>query len=357
MSAKGGEKKKSTEEANVDWRQKSIEKFKLKEIPTEWTTEALLSKSKGDNETWKQYYCYRTKKKAFISGLDNDLEGNWPAPEIRQQLKDLATTVGFPEFSDHSLQYIADITFEDYKEIRSVTYKSIVFSPYALPQAIVLEHRYHYRTRYHSVEFGCYWHFQLLGFDNTNMDYANSRQTKYYMLEDGMELLCNNVLLDDDDGYSWSDVEDIDVSNFTPSTVRRLRTWIFGSLQKSTEVMNDFDLLRLLLTTIGGAEFGSFSKDFIGHTFKFYDSCRNGNIIDQMIADGVVKDEDEALELPDITWLEYQVRLVSGALRKQDRYYVGYDQRQAKADWRERKRGSDYEEEDEGSEWFTLSNN
>jgi hypothetical protein len=58
-------------------------------------------------------------------------------------------------------------------------------------------------------------------------------------------------------------VEKSTVTNFNPTTIARMRRWLFGSM-KSAENLSDFDFLRLIFSSCGYTRFEPIHGD-IGH--------------------------------------------------------------------------------------------
>jgi len=110
----------------------------------------------------------------------------------------------------------------DDDEIRTVDFNCMVWSQYAIPRAIELEHRYHYHTRYNSVEYHATWSYTLQKFDS---DQCVNRK----------EELCSNCLEDEE---LRADV--MDTSNLTVATVYEL-----------TEGMSVWDSMHCVLEKTG----------------------------------------------------------------------------------------------------------
>ena len=101
-----------------------------------------------------------------------------------------------------------------------------------------------------------------------------------------------------------------------------MREWLFGS-HKSTQVLDEFAFLRLIFASYGTADFATLHGD-AGYIWSPDPDMRG-----EMIAEGVMGEDDDAK----LSWLEYQARLVSGAIRPRDKYYVPYDLLEAKSEW------------------------
>jgi len=335
------------------WRQKCADDFGLEPLPSWCQGERLTALSVANEETWKRYHEYRRRleKEASMDedddaemDVDYDNEDDGKARilhKMQNALENEADDVNYDLWIRNTFQSIDDLQWDD-DDIRSITTCATVFSPYLLPHAMELEHRFHCRPRSSWCEFYCYWHFRLVRFDGEpNGDVLQQKLAqKYpkdvillnptYVADDEMEVLCSNGYKDPpqiQEQVDWVAVQDIDVHNFTPNTVRRMRDWLFGT-QTSTQVLNDFDFLKLLFASYGTARFQTLDGD-VGHFWSI-----GFELHSQLIREGVVDKKDaEFKDFTGLYWLEYQARLVSGALRPYDKYYAPYDLQEAKAEW------------------------
>ena len=323
------------------WRQKCADDFGLVEQPGAATLAALSS----DEETWKRYHEFRSRleKETSIEEIDEDDDKTGILQQFRQALQEEADEVHYDAWVRHTFQSVDNLQWElPGQEIRSMTACATIFSPYLIPHAVELEHRYYCRPRFSWCEFYCYWHFRLKRFDGepNGDDVQQKLSQRYpkdvillnptYVADDEMEVLCSNGFKDPptiEEDVGWVAVEDIDVHNFIPNTIRRIRQWLFGS-QSLSQVLTDFDFLRLLFGSFGTAGFQILHGD-VGHSWSI-----GSDLHAQLIQDGVVENNDEIFQdFTGLNWLEYQARLVAGALRPYDKYYVPYDLIEAKSEW------------------------
>jgi hypothetical protein len=358
------------EEDPIDWRRKCIEKFHLQELPESCEDSKLISLSKSDDSTWKRYYKFRSLLQQVTkeSDEDEDPEGEIGLlREFRDHMEEVAGEISCSWWKKHVMQTILDLCWED-EDLRTIEAQATIFSPLAIPHALRFQHRHHHRTRQSTVEFYCYWHFQLLRFDGKPIqsksdaqvsigDYVtlNHAQTFFkdlddyglkgsqsYLADNQMELLCNNGFLEcpnvqeGPNGDSlWEAVQDIDVHNFTPTTVHRMRHWLriadpsvlgrkADKKKPLLQLPNTFGFLRLLFASVGGAD--DFGTRKTGGASPGYTWFPNSDFLSHY----------DLTEHVSINWLDYQARLVSGALRPFDIYYQPYDPWKHKADWGER---------------------
>mmetsp|Transcript_2831 Transcript_2831/g.5895 ORF Transcript_2831/g.5895 Transcript_2831/m.5895 type:complete len:439 (-) Transcript_2831:102-1418(-) len=340
-------------DASIDWRQKCIDQFKLKRIPSDWQNDHLSKLSSSNNITWKRYFDARTRWK-YNAALENvsdkkdvhinvdyrheESEGrsvydtNFLQKELEKELKKEAKELNHQEWVYHTIPTVLDSNW-DSDVLRSGIYRSRVFSPYALPRGIELLHQFHRQKTLGTDEFHCIWKFKLLRFDGPNGDAVQHKLAKHwpagwnypeprYDAKNEMEYLCSNRLQgppnDSAKGHNWIAVESIDASNLNPATVMRLRRWIFGS-HRTREILTDHSLLRLLFASCGSPNFRPIKGD-VGYRW-----VPSGGTLEEMVAEG--------LNQEGISWLEYQAREASGALRPQDMYYEPYDLLEAKGKW------------------------
>lgn len=322
------------------WRQKCANDFGLVEPPN---TAPPTATAADDEETWKRYHVYRSKleKEATMEDEDDKTE---LLQQFRRAIQDTAHDVHYDPWARHTFQSLDCLQWENYElEIRAMTVCSTVFSPYLIPHAVELEHRYYCRPRYTWCEFYCYWHFRLKRFDGEpDGDVVQQKLARQYpkdvillnptyVADDDMEVLCSNGFMDPpetgEEQVDWVAVEDIDVHNFIPNTIRRIRQWLFGT-QSASQVLTDFDFLRLLFASFGTADFRILHGD-VGHCWSITSDLR-ANLIDEGVVEG---SNEEFKDFTGLNWLEYQARLVAGALRPFDKYYIPYDLIEAKSEW------------------------
>jgi hypothetical protein len=158
-----------------------------------------------------------------------------------------------------------------------------------------------------------------------------------FFTDDGEEELCSNCYVDPpsvkEQYEDWQPIENIQTCNLTPSSLRRIRGWIFGSASHSMALLDNFSLLRLIFASGGTADFGSILGQ-TGHSWPSYSNRQRA--FDALVADGVLAEESDPYEsIKGVCWLEYQARLITGALRPQDLYYEPYDIMDAKTSWAE----------------------
>lgn len=341
---------------NKMWRERCALEFGLKPLASK-TGALLKQKSQANEETWKRYFEYRMKVNQESTIKDEeDAEMNVDGStedyvdgkarilhRIQEALQDEATSVDLQPWLQHTFQSIDNLQFQNDMEIRSMTTCATIFSPYLLPHAVQLEHCHHHRPRSTWTEFYTYWHFRLVRFDGEpNGDVVQQELSKKYpkdvillnptyVADDEMEVLCSNGYMDPPQiikEVDWVAVEDIDTHNFTPNTIRRIRDWLFGSQASTTEMMSDYDFLRLLFASFGTANF----KSIVGDVGYFW--SMSTELYQELMDEGVVdKNNPEFQQFTGLSWLQYQARLVAGALRPFDKYYVPYDSMKAKSEW------------------------
>ena len=350
----------------VEWRQRCISEFGLKEFPDEWKSDSLVKMSQASSKAWEKYYHFRVKYAPENSNIEDEDDysddENWPLKKIRAQVKEAARSV-YPEFDQHCFSTVNGIVLEEYQEPRSIDLLATIFSPYALPHVLQFSHFYHYRTRYGDVEYHCRWDFRLVSFFRHSPDQLQSKKIKgaylgdfitrekhmlfpfrvgtstyaQYSADEETENLCCNGYMETPIPEIWKAIEDIHISNFNVSTVSRMKRWLFAPRAGDAD-LSDFDFLRLLFMAVGSNSSGNnfdsvFGGDY-GHCLSWeYD---NEELLQQAKDDGAIDEKIEEEDVGSILWLEYQARLVSSALRPIDRYYQPYNELEEKAEWGER---------------------
>ena len=144
---------------------------------------------------------------------------------------------------------------------------------------------------------------------------------------DDMELLCSNRYLEmPTNEIGWHPVEDMDTSKLNPAFLRRIRQWLFGSYLSRT-ILDDFQLLKYIFASCGAVQFCTL-EGFVGYHWK-----ATPDQVEEMLDFGLSTKETEQARNVGTNWLEYQCRLISGALRPMDHFYVPYDPRHHKGEW------------------------
>jgi hypothetical protein len=236
---------RSAKKAKIDWRDKCIHKFNLQPVPEAWQDRL----SSGSERAWKRYYQYRKNPKKNKRGDKEDDESFWPGDDgeedeegednllrvWNEKLNGLAYGIFQSQDEKWRCKWRASLSagrlvWEDYDVLRSAEYYAHVWSPYVIPHAIHLKHRFHSR------KFSVVWGYQLLDFEESLDDHEDEEFTT----------ICSNDYTDDKE---MNDI--IDASNINQSTVHRLCRFLFGASSQSKQVCDDFSFLRLLFGSMG----------------------------------------------------------------------------------------------------------
>ena len=137
----------------------------------------------------------------------------------------------------HWTPRFGDLVWEDYRELRSAEYYAHVWSPYEIPRAIELEHQYHYRTRYSSVEFSTVWSYRKIDFEEEGTINCEKYKT-----------ICSNCF---EDPELRADV--IKTSHMNKRTCKLLREFLYGSYSEESKhiTCSDKDFWLLLFGSMG----------------------------------------------------------------------------------------------------------
>jgi hypothetical protein len=302
---------------DIDWRTKCIEEFKLLPVPVTWSDQV----ARGSEKAWKHYFEYRKKQVKASRKNDDDIEKE-AVKEWECKMEILEFEI-FPEQEFNLEQpglWQAHLSVEnlvmDFVEMRSAQFHGHVYSPYALPHCIHLQHRYHRLPRYSTMEFFVEWHYKLLDFEDAQDEDFDEGQDE----DDesgGFTTICSNCF---EDERLRADV--IEVSRLNQDTVDRLRRFLFGSIKESKPVFcDDFAFLRLLFGSMGtfgddDTTYATLLSGWIGYSCML--PSRKSGLRERMIEEGIVGENDHF----DIDWLQYRMREVAGALRPIDAYYT-----------------------------------
>jgi len=348
----------------IDYRQKSIQEFGLKpcleEQQTSPSTKRARIEDKADNLKWKRYYEYRCKhnnmsapKQAPGSSPCDDDEEDECAELLKKvvtRFRQEARKIGGDGAQDFckstTYMVVTDCTWDPYSsnELRTASYRSVVFSSYQIAQAIEFSHRYHKRVGYSRMEYSVWWAFSLVRFDGEGPgDAIQQRLAKNYPKggfilpddeyngEDQSEYLCSNCCLDppSEEKGRWQYVENQDFHNLTPSTVTRIREWLYGTphFKSRNVILSDLDLMRLVFASMGSPKLDVLYGD-VGHTWAT--TPEHPATVHLQEAGYLEKEWDHYTH---VSWLEYAVRVGTQSLRPIDMYYAPYDQKAAKGEW------------------------
>ena len=230
------------------WRDKCITDFNLQTVPDLWK-DCVLD---GSEDAWRRYYLYRARIEKDEDARKNisnepvdesDEYGKWEQ-ETLQEIMNVWTK------GDQSVDKVAEEVLiegcpkwiwtpqrpafereENEDKIRSITYKSHIWAPYAIPRALRLSHNWGGKDGQFGGELNVDWNYQLLDFDHEDVERSNIRVCE----------LCANK----------QDV--IDTSHMTKSTCYLLRRHIFGAFCKESKLVtcSDRDFYRLVFASMG----------------------------------------------------------------------------------------------------------
>lgn len=246
----------------TSWRNKSIEKFGLQPVPDGWKDSVAV----GSEEAWKRYYEYRSNAED-CDGEDSDYEdssedgGN--SAFMREWKDNVSDRVSecMAEYTEwHWTPRFGDLVWEDYRELRSAEYYAHVWSPYEIPRAIELEHQYHYRTRYSSVEFSTVWSYRKIDFEEEGTINCEKYKT-----------ICSNCF---EDPELRADV--IKTSHMNKRTCKLLRELLYGSYSEESKhiTCSDKNFWLLLFGSMGTTDpdletdpMGGYEGSYLGYVW------------------------------------------------------------------------------------------
>jgi hypothetical protein len=289
------------------WRNKCIEKFLLRPVPDGWKNQV----AEGSEEAWKQYYRYRTARESkddhdqVYNDGDEELIQSWKK-SMRRLIKKTFGKDNMWKWP-HTLRG-GNMEWEDCDELRSSQYFGYIWSPYAIPHAIVLEHRRHFRTRMSSVEFHTTWGYILLDLED-DISEDDDEEAEF-------KTLCSDCFKDEE-----LRLDVIKHSHLNQTTISRLRKFLFGTNKPESkeEICDEYSFLLLLFGSMGTFDFQDLAEGHIGYEWCPEDG--DAGVREKMIRDGVIEDEEEAYEVR-ITWLEHRMRHVTGNLGAIHKYYT-----------------------------------
>ena len=311
-----------------EWANSSKEIFSLEHAPAAFVIPQIVQVCDAlDDALWKRYFDARCLLKQACQEADEGKGKNVSRTylqEIKMACKEEWEGSAVATYlRPHTYQRATNVTKDENGELGDATVVSTIFSPFFLPRAVQLCMRYHRRSE---ADFWCSWHIQFVSMKDIVED-----KMQYWRphLNDMWEVCSNGYAQMPTSEVDFMPVEEIDTSFLTPNMVRKIRKWLFGSLN-STTAIDDLSLIKYLLGTTGvGKDFVLLHGD-IGYTWIARDA-QEEDMIDYDIND---KQVDHATVIG-TNWLEFQCRMITGQLRPIDFWYDPYDLKYHKGKWGE----------------------
>ena len=250
------------------WRQKCIDTFDLQPVPNAWASKV----PEGSEAAWERYYQVRIKKnepkRPYHYDSDEEKDKKPAAfaefSDIRQDEEDfdeeswdvecMNTWKEFMQTKIESLKSSEKLkcawkwtpgmeeafVWEDHQDLRCGTYLAYVWSPYAIPHAVALEHYYYRRVRFGSMGLHVTWSYALVDFE----DEKSTRQLK----SKDFTFICSNGFEDEE-----LRADKIHTEKLTMITVNRIRTFLYGSTAQACKNLtcSDATLLELVFASMG----------------------------------------------------------------------------------------------------------
>jgi len=321
----------------MSWRAKSIEEFGLQPVPDGWKDSVAI----GSEEAWESYYTYRSRvecrgSEEDDSGDEIDSDGDYIDDENYDFMKEwkqkMAAQIEVYMANDcqwHWTPGFGHLVWDD-DQLRSAEYYTHVWSPYAIPHAIDLEHRYHCRSRMSSVEFGTIWSYRKVDFEE-----------EVAIDSDEYEELCSNCFKDEE---LRADV--INLSHMNKLTCQRLRRFLFGAHSEECRKVtcSDMNFWLLLFGSMGTTD-PNLEKDPKGgnHGYSWHpwnNKELRKKLYDLKAAEGNDREGDpngpfDGYYPSGCSWLKHRLLEITGNLGAVTKHYIpptikdaiGYDDR------------------------------
>jgi hypothetical protein len=256
----------------TSWRQKSIDTFKLLPVPDAWANKVPV----GTEEAWKRYYETRIErnkpKRPWSYGDDEEeeeaKEGEGEFVEfsdIQQDEDDFGEEAWdvdcmnrWKEAMEEKVDKFKEekkllcpwkwtpaieeeFVWEDHNDLRRGTYLAYVWSPFAIPHAVALEHYYYRRVYWSSMGFWTTWQYALV-------DFEDSQSTKQLDGETDYSFICSNGFDDEE-----LRADKINLKGLNKNLVRKIRTFVYGDSSQACKDLtcSDATLLDLLFGSMG----------------------------------------------------------------------------------------------------------
>ena len=317
---------RASKRAKKDWRSRCIESFGLLPAPKNW-------RDCSTEWAWERYYHFRSLTQeqfdpcrqhgthTFVLGDEIEDSCLWSQQlrdELRSKMDNLQKEIFGVDGDDVLWDYTAwigsDLRFKGHNRVGTVTHHAVVWSPFAIPHAVRLEHYYHHHSRAYSREFRVSWSYRLFDFEDLN--FQASRKTE----------LCSNT---------WNRNDNVRARNLSAGTVELLGTFLFGprfggvtsensmSLDDYDDSKNildidDYSFLRLLFGSMATFDFGKeHSGDGFGYRWKPSEEEFQKMALEGAL-DGTDLEETSDISLP---WLAHRIKEITHTLTSAESYY------------------------------------
>ena len=315
-----------------EWAEFTKDIFLLSNFPPGWDVSDLLEHCfVKDERIWKRYFDSRCLlAKACQEPKEESKHEMTPSDLYRQELEtaftsDWRNSVLGSMLQKHTYQRVAKVSMDERTgQLNDATVVSTIFSPYFLPRAVQLCMRYHRRPQ----DFWCSWHIQFVSLKEHKED-----KMAYWRphLTDMCELCSNGYAKMPTKEVGFMPIEDIDTAYMTPSVVRKIRKWLFGSIS-SLNFCDDLTLLKYIFGSSGAVRNFELLKGDIGYTWTANDAQAKDMKAYGQLTDAQIESATDV----GTNWLEYQCRLMSCSLRPIDQWLDPYDEKYKKGLWGER---------------------
>eukprot|EP00550_Attheya_septentrionalis_P005447 CAMPEP_0198298156 /NCGR_PEP_ID=MMETSP1449-20131203/39851_1 /TAXON_ID=420275 /ORGANISM="Attheya septentrionalis, Strain CCMP2084" /LENGTH=380 /DNA_ID=CAMNT_0043999345 /DNA_START=105 /DNA_END=1247 /DNA_ORIENTATION=+ len=304
----------------LSWRLQSIQRFGLRPVPPAWASAV----AGGTEEAWKKYYKYRCQTEGIKEeeggddnmdkeeqGDDDDDDYDWGDEDYgsKELMEEWKKKLGYMKYEakDCGWQWTPKfgyLTWDD-NEIRSAEYYCHVWSPFAIPHAIALEHRYHRRPRYSTMEFYTVWSYRLVDFEEEDDDDDDDDDEAKKYTE-----LCSNCF--EDEAMRASVIQ---TSNLNMKTVHKLRRFLYGSVNAESKktTCSDLGFLLLLFGSMGTVDLGEDPKHgWLGYDWSPDEELRKKLFDDKVPEDGDLEEGDPPESIDNYypsgcSWLRHRV--------------------------------------------------
>ncbi|CAJ1919826.1 unnamed protein product [Cylindrotheca closterium] len=300
--------KRKADDSPSLWRAKCIERFQLKPVPEGWK-DAVAG---GTETAWKRYFEYRSQEEEKLSVYDPDHDDycyDEPKCDFMKEWKAKMRSVTCREPWFSWTPKFGRLVWVDEDEYRTAEYYSHIWSPYAIPHALGLEHYYHHKVT-SFIEFRSIWSYRMIDFEIDSSPTVECTE------------LCSNHN------------DDVDTSNLKMATVNKLRRFLFGSDSEESKIIlcDNHRFLGILFGSMGTMKLvsdtmGDMGNVYLGYVWSPDEELRKKLFEEGVSADDCPDDDDEPPESFDyynpreISWLEHRVMEITGTLGPVSTHY------------------------------------
>ncbi|GFH44196.1 hypothetical protein CTEN210_00670 [Chaetoceros tenuissimus] len=298
----------------LTWREKSIAAFDLKPVPDAWRNEVR----EYSDSKWENYFSFRVYNEFISKRQETEIE--YQGFLDKEWIEVMADRIEeLMENKDCQWQWtpmISDVVYDD-DSIRTCDYLGFVWSPFEIPACIALNHYFHNRARYSTVEYWTNWKYYVPDFNSLKVDLEDEDFTE----------LCSCVV--DDENHHAGFIVNNSLHSYI---VDKMRQHLYGTNNEvcKSATCSDKNFLFLLFGSMGTTD-PELKEDplrcDLGYVWKpYFDEKQRKEMFDSRVPvndnpDSTFPQSIHDYEPEECSWLYYAVLKASRSLGPFTKHY------------------------------------